>query len=74
MSQPVSRFLHPFEVTHPSFEPEVERAILARWAARHPEIPASPLLSRGPGRSGDGSASKPGSTSRRSDDAGTARP
>src|SRR5581483_8330984 len=34
MSQPFSRFLHPFDVArHPSLEPEVKRAILASWAS-----------------------------------------
>lgn len=37
MSQPFSRYLHPFEeVRYPSLEPEVRRAILASWSAgRH---------------------------------------
>lgn len=37
MSQPFSRYLHPFDVAHhPSLEPEVKRAILASWASdRH---------------------------------------
>ena len=29
MSQPYSRFLHPFEVAHPSLEPKVNGALLA---------------------------------------------
>jgi len=34
MSQPVSRFLHPFDAArHPNMEPEVKRAILASWAS-----------------------------------------
>src|SRR5438874_706701 len=34
MSQPFSRFLHPFDVArHPSLEPEVKRSILASWAS-----------------------------------------
>jgi len=34
MSQPVSRFLHPFDpARHPNMEPEVKRAILASWAS-----------------------------------------
>lgn len=34
MSQPFSRFLHPFDIKpHPSLEPEVRQAILASWAA-----------------------------------------
>ena len=33
MSQPVSRFLHPFDgAEHPAFEPEVERALITRCA------------------------------------------
>jgi hypothetical protein len=37
MSQPFSRYLHPFDVAnHPAFELEVKRAILASWASdRH---------------------------------------
>lgn len=43
MSQPVSRFLHPFEIAHhPSPEPEVKRAILARWASDRPAVPFGP--------------------------------
>lgn len=34
MSQPFSRYLHPFEVDRrPGLEPEVQRAILAAWAS-----------------------------------------
>lgn len=33
MSQPFSRYLHPFdEAHHPTPEPEVRRAMLASWA------------------------------------------
>lgn len=36
MSQPFSRLLHPFDITpHPSFEPEVRRAIIASWARKY---------------------------------------
>lgn len=45
MSQPVSRILHPFEFTHhPSPEPEVKRAILARWASDSSAAPCGPAL------------------------------
>lgn len=53
MSQPVSRFLHPFDVVeHPQLEPEVKRAILASWAsdraavADHPALRQPPELDR----------------------------
>lgn len=36
MSQPFSRFLHPFDIAHPTPEPEVTRAILAFWASDKP--------------------------------------
>ena len=50
MSQPVSRFLHPFEVArHPSLEPEVKRAILARWASDRSAVKDKPALRRSPG-------------------------
>jgi hypothetical protein len=50
MSQPVSRFLHPFDVArHPSLEPEVKRAILARWASDRSAVPNKPALRRPPG-------------------------
>jgi hypothetical protein len=50
MSQPVSRFLHPFDVARdPSLEPEVKRAILARWASDRFTIPNRPALRRAPG-------------------------
>lgn len=43
MSQPVSRILHPFEFAHhPSPEPEVKRAILARWASDSSARPCVP--------------------------------
>lgn len=45
MSQPFSRFLHPFDLAHhPSFEPEVKRAILSSWVSE------SPLAEKGPVR------------------------
>ncbi|HJP67480.1 MAG TPA: hypothetical protein VJ846_01165 [Sphingomicrobium sp.] len=45
MSQPFSRFLHPFEVAyHPSMEPEVKRAILAAWASDRSAVRDHPAL------------------------------
>jgi hypothetical protein len=45
MSQPYSRFLHPFDVTrHPDLEPEVKRAILASWASDRSSVPDHPGL------------------------------
>jgi acetyl esterase/lipase len=50
MSQPVSRFLHPFDVArHPSLEPEVKRAILARWASDRSAVAGQPALRKPPG-------------------------
>lgn len=50
MSQPVSRFLHPFDVVrHPSLEPEVKRAILASWASDSSAVPDRPSLRHPPG-------------------------
>lgn len=50
MSQPVARFLHPFDVArHPSLEPEVKRAILARWASDRSAVPDAPALRKPPG-------------------------
>lgn len=50
MSQPVSRYLHPFDIArHPSLEPEVQRAILARWASDRSAVPNKPALRRPPG-------------------------
>lgn len=50
MSQPVSRFLHPFDVVrHPSLEPEVKRAILARWASDRSAVAGKPALRKRPG-------------------------
>ena len=43
MSQPVSRYLHPFDVAHhPSLEPEVKRAILASWASDRNAVESQP--------------------------------
>lgn len=45
MSQPVSRFLHPFDIAHrPDLEPEVKRAILARWASDRYAVKGKPAL------------------------------
>jgi hypothetical protein len=45
VSQPVSRFLHPFDIAHhPSLEPEVKRAILARWASDRSSVKGQPAL------------------------------
>jgi len=50
MSQQVSRFRHPLEVVrHPSLEPEVKRAILARWASDRSAVEDKPALRRSPG-------------------------
>lgn len=50
MSQPFSRFLHPFEVVkHPSLEPEVKRAILASWASDRSAVRDRPALRKPPG-------------------------
>jgi hypothetical protein len=50
MSQPYSRFLHPFDVSrHPSLEPEVKRAILASWASDRCAVPDQPALRKPPG-------------------------
>ena len=50
MSQPVSRFTHPFDtVRHPSLEFEVKRAILARWASDRSAVRGKPALRRPPG-------------------------
>jgi hypothetical protein len=36
MSESFSRVLYPFEISRrPSLEPEVRRAILARWSSNH---------------------------------------
>ncbi|QOT70651.1 hypothetical protein H5V43_10935 [Sphingobium fuliginis] len=50
MSQPFSRFLHPFDVAHhPSLEPEVKRAILASWAFDRSAVKDQPALRKLPG-------------------------
>jgi hypothetical protein len=50
MSEPFSRFLHPFDVTrHPSLEPEVKRAILATWASDRSAVRNKPALRKPPG-------------------------
>lgn len=50
MSQPFSRFLHPFDVArHPSLEPEVKRAILASWASDRSAVRDQPALRMPPG-------------------------
>ncbi len=50
MSQPFSRFLHPFDVAyHPSLEPEVKRAILASWASDRSAVKDQPAFRRPPG-------------------------
>jgi hypothetical protein len=50
MSQPFSRYLHPFEVAHhPSLEPEVKRAILASWASDRSAVKDQPAMRKPPG-------------------------
>lgn len=50
MSQPFSRYLHPFEVAHhPSMEPEVKRAILASWASDRSAVKDQPAMRKPPG-------------------------
>jgi hypothetical protein len=50
MSEPFSRFLHPFDVTrHPSLEPEVKRALLATWASDRSAVRNKPALRKPPG-------------------------
>ncbi|MGN7932899.1 hypothetical protein [Sphingopyxis sp. 22461] len=50
MSEPFSRFLHPFEVArHPSLEPEVKRALLASWASDRSAVRNKPSLRKPPG-------------------------
>ena len=50
MSQPVSRYLHPFDVTRtPDLEPEVKRAILASWASDRHAVAGKPALRKPPG-------------------------
>ncbi len=50
MSEPFSRFLHPFDVAHhPSLEPEVKRALLASWASDRSAVRDRPGLRKPPG-------------------------
>jgi hypothetical protein len=50
MSQPFSRYLHPFDVAHnPSLEPEVKRAILASWASDRAAVRDQPAMRKPPG-------------------------
>ena len=50
MSEPFSRFLHPFDVArHPSPEPEVKRALLASWASDRSAVRNRPALRKPPG-------------------------
>lgn len=50
MSQPVSRYLHPFDIAgHPTLEPEVKRAILASWASDRSAVEGKPALRKPPG-------------------------
>lgn len=49
MSEPFSRFLHPFDVArHPSLEPEVKRALLASWASDRAAVRNKPALRKPP--------------------------
>lgn len=49
MSQPFSRYLHPFDVARsPSLEPEVKRAILASWASDQYAVRDHPALRKPP--------------------------
>ena len=50
MSEPFSRFLHPFDVArHPSLEPEVKRALLASWASDRSSVRDQPARRKPPG-------------------------
>ena len=50
MSQPFSRYLHPFDVAEsPGLEPEVKRAILASWASDRSAVRDQPGLRKPPG-------------------------
>ncbi|MGX5712576.1 hypothetical protein ACWKWJ_07745 [Sphingopyxis terrae subsp. ummariensis] len=52
MSEPFSRFLHPFDVApQPSLEPEVKRALLASWASERSAVRDWPALRRPRGAS-----------------------
>lgn len=47
MSEPFSRFLHPFDVArHPSLEPEVKRALFASWASDRSALRKPPGVRR----------------------------
>lgn len=49
MSQPFSRYLHPFDVAHhPSLEPEVKRTILASWASDRHAVEDQPAMRKPP--------------------------
>ncbi len=49
MSQPFSRYLHPFDVArHPSLEPEVKRATLASWASDRHAVENQPAMRKPP--------------------------
>ncbi|QJU58207.1 hypothetical protein HL653_10745 [Sphingomonas sp. AP4-R1] len=49
MSQPVSRYFHPFDIAgHPTLEPEVKRAILASWASDRVAVEGEPALRKPP--------------------------
>lgn len=50
MSEPYSRFLHPFDVArHSSLEPEVKRALRVSWASDRSAIRDKPALRKPPG-------------------------
>lgn len=50
MSQPISRYLHPFDIAeHPTLEPEVKRAILASWASDRSAVRGQPSVRKPPG-------------------------
>lgn len=50
MSQPVSRYFHPFDIAgHPTLEPEVKRAILASGASDRSAVEGKPALRKPPG-------------------------
>ena len=54
MSEPFSRFLHPFDVAHhPSLEPEVKRALLASWASDRASVRNEPGLRKPRGARAD---------------------
>jgi hypothetical protein len=49
MSQPFSRYVHPFDVAHhPTLEPEVKRSILASWASDHNAVENEPAMRKPP--------------------------